>query len=52
MDDISIRRINDIIKIALSNDRDEVYDILNAILQIKPDKGNNRFSAQPDVREL
>ena len=41
IDDISITRIKDIFEIRLSNDRDEVYDVVNAIIRIHPDKGNN-----------
>ena len=41
IDDISIYRIKDILEIRVSNDRDEVYDVVNAICRIHPDKGNN-----------
>ena len=41
VDDISVYRIKDILKIGINNDRDEVYDIVNVICQIKPNKGNN-----------
>ena len=41
VDDMSVYRIKDILKIAINNDRDEVYDMVNVIVQIKPNKGNN-----------
>ena len=41
IDDVSIYRIKDILEIRVSNDRDEVYDVVNAICRIHPDKGNN-----------
>ena len=44
IDDISMYRIKDIIKIGVNNDRDEVYDLVNVICQIKGDKGNNTLN--------
>ena len=44
IDDISVYRIKDIIKIGINNDRDEVYDIVNVICQIKGNKGNNTLN--------
>ena len=44
VDDVSVYRIKDILKIGINNDRDEVYDIVNVICQIKPNKGNNTLN--------
>ena len=41
IDDISVYRIKDILEIRVSNDRDEVYDVVNALCRIHADKGDN-----------
>jgi len=44
IDDISIYRIDDFLKIIISNNRDEVYDTINMVYQIDTDKGNYSLS--------
>jgi len=44
IDDISIYRIDDFLKITISNDRDEVYDNINIVYEIDTDKGNYSLS--------
>ena len=44
VDDVSVYQIKDILKIGVNNDRDEVYDVVNVIIQIKPNKGNNTLN--------
>ena len=44
IDDVSIYRVKDIVEVRLTNDRDEVYDVVNALVRIHPDKGNNSLN--------
>ena len=39
IDDVFIYRVNDIIRVGINNDRDEIYDIINVICEIKNKKG-------------
>ena len=39
IDDVFAYRVNDIIRVGINNDRDEVYDIINVICEIKNKKG-------------
>ena len=40
IDDISINRINDLLKIVINNDRDEIYDNVNIVYKIDTTRGN------------
>ena len=40
IDDVSIYRIHDLLKIGINNDRDEVYNVLNAVYDINTTKGS------------
>ena len=44
IDDISIYRINDLLKIVINNDRDEVYDNVNIVYKIDTSRGNYKLS--------
>ena len=44
IDDISIYRINDLLKIVINNDRDEVYDIVNIVYKIDTNRGNYKLT--------
>ena len=39
IDDVSVYRVTDIIRVGINNDRDEVYDKINVICEIKSKKG-------------
>ena len=43
IDDISIYRINDLLKIVINNDRDEVYDNVNIVYKIDINRGNYKL---------